>query len=31
MEMVAKVRHCANTGSVLGTEKMREQVNELRN
>ena len=30
-EVVAKVRHCANTGLVLGTESFREQVNRLRN
>ena len=28
---VAKVRHCANTGLVLGTETFREQVRQLRN
>ena len=26
MEVLAKVRHCANTGLVLGTETFREQV-----
>jgi len=31
IEIVAKVRHCANTGLVLGTELFREQVNQLRN
>lgn len=29
-EVVAKVRHCANTGLVLGTEIFREQVDRLR-
>jgi putative transposase len=31
MEVLAKVRHCANTGLVLGTESFREQVHRLRN
>jgi putative transposase len=31
IDIIAKVRHCANTGLVLGTEKFREQVNILRN
>ena len=31
METVAKVRHCANTGLVLGTESFRQQVSRLRN
>ena len=30
-ELIAKVRHCANTGLVLGTEVFREQVYKLRN
>lgn len=30
VEVIAKVRHCANTGLVLGTEKFRQQVNNLR-
>jgi putative transposase len=30
IEIMAKVRHCAHTGLVLGTEKFREQVNKLR-
>lgn len=29
-EVIAKVRHCANTGLVPGTEKFRQQVNNLR-
>ena len=31
IEVMAKVRHCANTGLVLGTETFREQVHQLRN
>jgi putative transposase len=31
LEVMAKVRHCANTGLVLGTESFREQVHQLRN
>jgi len=31
IEVLAKVRHCANTGLVLGTESFREQVQRLRN
>ena len=31
IEVIAKVRHCANTGLVLGTETFREQVRLLRN
>ncbi len=31
IEVLAKVRHCANTGLVLGTETFREQVRRLRN
>lgn len=31
IEVMAKVRHCANTGLVLGTEIFREQVRLLRN
>jgi putative transposase len=31
IEVIAKVRHCANTGLVLGTETFREQVQRLRN
>ncbi len=31
IEVLAKVRHCANTGLVLGTESFREQVHRLRN
>jgi hypothetical protein len=30
IEIPAKVRHCANTGLVPGTEKFREQVKKLR-
>ncbi|MGD8580885.1 MAG: transposase, partial [Lysobacterales bacterium] len=30
IELMAKVRHCANTGLVLGTEKFRQQVHRLR-
>ena len=30
-EVMAKVRHCARTGLVLGTEAFREQVRQLRN
>jgi putative transposase len=30
IEVLAKVRHCANTGLVLGTESFREQVHHLR-
>lgn len=30
-EVVQKIRHCLNTGLVLGTEAFREQVNALRN
>ena len=26
LEIIAKIRHCANTGLVLGTEKFRKQV-----
>ena len=26
IEMIARIRHCANTGLVLGTEKFRAQV-----
>ncbi len=29
-EVIAKIRHCANTGLVLGTESFREQVHNLR-
>ncbi len=29
-EVIAKIRHCTNTGLVLGTEKFREQVESLR-
>ena len=29
-EVIAKVRHYANTGLVLGTERFREQVSRLR-
>lgn len=29
-EVIAKIRHCANTGLVLGTESFREQVHDLR-
>ena len=28
-EVIAKIRHCANTGLVLGTEKFRSQVQKL--
>lgn len=28
-DMVQKIRHCANTGLVLGTERFRDQVNAL--
>ena len=31
IKVMAKVRHCANTGLVLGTETFREQVHRLRN
>lgn len=31
IEAVAKVRHCANSGLVLGTETFRQQVRRLRN
>ncbi|MEJ8566537.1 transposase [Elongatibacter sediminis] len=31
MRVMAKVRHCANTGLVLGTQTFREQVRQLRN
>ena len=31
IEVLAKVRHCANSGLVLGTESFREQVRHLRN
>jgi putative transposase len=31
VEVVAKVRHCANTGLVLGTESFREQVRHFHN
>jgi putative transposase len=31
IEVLAKVRHCANTGLVLGTESFRQQVRRLRN
>ena len=31
IEIIAKVRNCANTGLVLGNETFREQVNKLRN
>jgi hypothetical protein len=31
IEVLAKVRHCANTGLVLGTESFRDQVHRLRN
>lgn len=31
IEVMAKVRHCANTGLVLGSETFREQVHRLRN
>jgi putative transposase len=30
-ELLAKIRHCSNTGLVLGTEAFREQVQRLRN
>jgi putative transposase len=30
IEVLAKVRHCANAGRVLGTESFREQVHRLR-
>jgi putative transposase len=30
-EALAKIRHCANTGLVLGTETFRQQVHRLRN
>ena len=30
IEVLAKVRHCVNTGLVLGTESFREQVHRLR-
>ena len=31
IEVLAKVRHCTNTGLVLGTESFRERVHRLRN
>ena len=31
IEVLTKVRHCANTGLVLGTASFREQVQRLRN
>ena len=31
IEVMAKVRHCANTGLALGTETFRTQVHQLRN
>jgi putative transposase len=31
IEMMAKVRHCANTGLVLGSKTFREQMHRLRN
>ena len=31
IEVLAKVRHCANTGLVLGTESFRQQLHRLRN
>jgi putative transposase len=31
VEVMARVRHCLNSGLVLGTEKFREQVQQLRN
>jgi hypothetical protein len=31
IEIIAKVRYCANTGLALGTEFFLEQVNKLRN
>jgi len=30
IEVLAKIRHCANTGLVLGTESFRQQVHKLR-
>jgi putative transposase len=30
IEVLSKIRHCANTGLVLGTESFREQVHNLR-
>ncbi|MFT7244972.1 MAG: hypothetical protein ACI82A_002337 [Candidatus Azotimanducaceae bacterium] len=30
-EVVQKIRHCLNTGLVLGTDAFRDQVNALRN
>jgi len=30
IEVLAKIRHCANTGLVLGTQRFREQVRKLR-
>jgi putative transposase len=30
IEAIAKIRHCANTGLVLGTEKFRDQVESMR-
>ena len=29
LEIIAKIRHCANTGLVLGTEKFRKQVADM--
>jgi hypothetical protein len=31
MNTIAKIRHCTNTGLVLGTDKFRDQVAALRN
>ncbi len=31
IDLLAKVRHCANTGLVLGSESFREQIHRLRN
>jgi putative transposase len=29
IEVIAKIRHCVNSGLILGTEKFRQQVKEL--
>ena len=29
LDVIAKIRHCANTGLVLGTEKFRKQVADM--
>ncbi len=29
LDVIAKIRHCANTGLVLGTEKFKKQVADM--